>query len=99
MLQHPWLPVTDIGVIIASEQGSRRMLTKRRTPIPEKITFAGENTWKVGTKGVGVDRLTGWDLQVQHLGRSFRRMRRGRLQSGLTSVITFRRHSLIHRVR
>ena len=26
-------------------------LTKRRTPIPEKITDAGENTCKIGDKG------------------------------------------------
>ena len=58
-LRHPWLPVTDLGVIIASRQRSRSILTERRTPIPEKMAFAGENTWKISTKGVGVDRLTG----------------------------------------
>ena len=31
-------------VMIASTERSKMMLTKRRTPIPEKTTFAGEST-------------------------------------------------------
>ena len=42
-LQHPWLPVTHTGVIMASGEGSRR-LTERRTAMPEKTGFSGENT-------------------------------------------------------
>jgi hypothetical protein len=34
----------NVRAIIACVERSRMMLTKRRTPIPEKTTFAGENT-------------------------------------------------------
>jgi hypothetical protein len=34
----------NVSVMIAAIEGSSTILTKRRTPIPEKTTFAGENT-------------------------------------------------------
>jgi hypothetical protein len=42
--------VTGIIVKIASTQGLKRPPTERRTPIPEKITTAGEKTWEIGYK-------------------------------------------------
>jgi hypothetical protein len=33
----------NVSVIIVGTERSRMTLTKRRTPIPEKITLAGEN--------------------------------------------------------
>ena len=35
--------LTDIAVENASTRGSRKILTKKRTPIPAEIIFAGEN--------------------------------------------------------
>ena len=35
--------LTNASVIIARTERSRMMLTERRTPIPEKTTFAGED--------------------------------------------------------
>ena len=35
---------------IASTPESKKLLTERRTPIPEKITDAGENTCEIGDK-------------------------------------------------
>jgi hypothetical protein len=39
--------LTEPGVAIVYTKGERRILIKRRTPIPAKITFAGENTCKI----------------------------------------------------
>jgi hypothetical protein len=39
-------------VTVASMSGSKKLLTKRRTPIPENITDAGENTCEIGDKGI-----------------------------------------------
>jgi hypothetical protein len=35
--------LTDIGIENDSKEGSRRILTKKRIPMPAEITFAGEN--------------------------------------------------------
>jgi len=35
---------------MARERVSERMRTKRRTPTPAKITFAGENTCKINVR-------------------------------------------------
>jgi hypothetical protein len=48
----------DFIVRFTSVVGSKKPLTKRRTPIPENITDAGENTCKIGDKGVEEARLT-----------------------------------------
>jgi hypothetical protein len=48
--------MTDIIVRVASMSGSKKPLTKRRTPIPENITDAGENTCEIGDKGVEEER-------------------------------------------
>ena len=39
--------LTNTSVIIVHTERSRMMLTKRSTPIPEKITLAGENAWGI----------------------------------------------------
>ena len=49
--------MTDSGVKIASMR-SKRLLTERRTPIPEKITVVGENTYEIGINVEGLDMLT-----------------------------------------
>jgi hypothetical protein len=47
----------DFIVRITSVAGSKKPLTKRRTPIPENITDAGENTYEIGDKRGEEERL------------------------------------------
>ena len=49
-LRHLWPSKIDVIVRIASTQGPKTTLTKRSTPIPEKIMDAGENTCEIGNE-------------------------------------------------
>ena len=49
-LRHLWLPKIDVIVRITSTRKPKTTLTKRSTPIPEKMTDAGENTCEIGDK-------------------------------------------------
>src|SRR5216683_2180057 len=42
--------LSNIGIRLAHAKLSRRMRTKRRTPTPAKITFAGENTCQINMR-------------------------------------------------
>ena len=68
----------DIVVEYPFTNESRKMLTKRRTPIPAEIKFAGENICEVDVrKQVLVERLTSGDSLVQPLPPASQRTRRG----------------------
>jgi hypothetical protein len=45
---------------------SRKLRTMRKTPIPAKITFAGENTWDLTVRGHVINRTTCVDSLCQH---------------------------------
>jgi hypothetical protein len=42
--------------MVAGSERPRMVLTKRRTPIPEKTTFTGENTWGMAIRSIILGR-------------------------------------------